>query len=142
MESFRWDSNFETGLGLVDVQHHGLVDLVNALGAVARTLAREIRTDDLACRLGGDEFLVICPVTPLEGTARLAEALRLSVAALAVETGSGAWHGSLSLGVAARTGAMAGPDDLLRHADKRLYLAKRAGRNRVCAGTGPAAVAA
>lgn len=112
------------------------------LVAVARALREAIRTDDLACRLGGDEFLVICPATALEGAARLAESLRLSLTGLAVETGAGAWYGSLSLGVAVRTEAMAGADDLLRQADERLYLAKRAGRNRVCARDGPAAVAA
>ncbi|HRE13700.1 MAG TPA: GGDEF domain-containing protein, partial [Usitatibacteraceae bacterium] len=123
-----------------DIHGHEAGDRV--LVEVARALAHGVRSDDLACRLGGDEFLVICPATPAEGAAILAEKLRATVAELSVHLGAGTWRGSLSVGVAVRDPVSAGPDDLLRRADGCLYLAKRTGRNRVCREDEPAARAA
>lgn len=96
---------------------------------LARRLSEAIRSDDVVCRLGGDEFLVICPATPLDGAMHLAEIVRTAVAELKVPTGSGTWHGSVSIGVATRTATMAAPDDLIKVADEGVYAAKRAGRN-------------
>jgi hemerythrin len=79
--------------------------------------------------LGGDEFLIICAGTPIEGAVLLAETIRAAVAALRVPAGTGEWRGSISVGVAARTAAMKGFDDLLQAADQGLYAAKRNGRN-------------
>lgn len=102
---------------------------------VLKGLATEIhqgfRTDDLACRLGGDEFLVICPNTSLSIGLDLAEGLLRRIGALTLQVRGGAWHGSLSIGVAAATPEMEAPVDLLRAADEGLYAAKAAGRNTV-----------
>jgi diguanylate cyclase (GGDEF)-like protein len=78
-------------------------------------------------RWGGEEFLVICPQTDLDGAAALAEQLRLRVAGAEFpEVG----HKTCSLGVAtlARDESVA---TLLARADAALYRAKQAGRNRV-----------
>lgn len=106
---------------------HDAGDVV--LTALARMLADSVRTDDLVCRLGGDEFLVICPDTPLSGAMQLAESMRSRVNAMRVAAGAGEWPGSVSIGVASRTAMMHAPDDLMRRADEGVYLAKRRGRN-------------
>ncbi|MBI5108217.1 MAG: bacteriohemerythrin [Rhodocyclales bacterium] len=110
-----------------DTQGHDAGDIV--LRALAASLQHAVRTDDLVCRLGGDEFLVICPATPLAGAMQLAEAVRRAVAALRVRAGAGEWQGSISIGVATRTPVMTGVDDLMKAADQGVYLAKRNGRN-------------
>jgi hemerythrin len=103
---------------------------------VLRQLAKQIRyalrTDDVVCRLGGDEFLVLCPGTPLDGALHAAETVRREIAMLHVSVGDGGeWLGSISVGVAVRTEAMHGTEDLIKAADDAVYLAKRNGRNRV-----------
>jgi hemerythrin len=101
--------------------------------AVLRTLAQKlldnVRTDDIVCRLGGDEFLVICANTPLNGALSLAETMRQKVADLRVVAGSGQWSGSISVGVATRTADMATIEFLMKTADQGMYIAKQRGRN-------------
>ncbi len=110
-----------------DTWGHEACDTV--LTTLARTLAESVRTDDMVCRLGGDEFLVICPHTPLEGAMQLGESLRARVNALRVAAGGGEWPGSVSIGVASRTTTMLAPDELMRRADEGVYMAKARGRN-------------
>jgi hemerythrin len=101
----------------------------DVLKELSRQLRYSVRTDDAVCRLGGDEFLIICPNTNLEGAMQLAEQVRQKVAALRVAAGSGQWLGSISVGVAARTEKMNTQDDLIKAADAGVYIAKRNGRN-------------
>ena len=100
---------------------------------VLRQLASHLRycmrTDDVVCRLGGDEFLIICPRTTLEGALHAAESTRQAIAQLRVPTGDGVWLGSISVGVAVRTPDMQNPEDLIKEADQGVYIAKREGRN-------------
>jgi hemerythrin len=100
---------------------------------VLRVLSRQIsastRSGDDVCRLGGDEFLVICPNTTLEVALQIAERIRLDVAELQVHAGNDMWNGSCSIGVASRTQMMMSQDDVIKVADKGLYLAKGMGRN-------------
>jgi hemerythrin len=103
------------------------------LCALATQLKDTVRTDDIVCRLGGDEFLILCSRTPLEGALQLAESLRRTVAALRVPAGCGEWRGSVSIGVATRTAATRGLEDLMKMADLGVYAAKHGGRNRVAA---------
>jgi diguanylate cyclase (GGDEF)-like protein/hemerythrin-like metal-binding protein len=112
-----------------DSHGHDAGDLV--LHALSKELRNAVRTDDLVCRLGGDEFLIICWDTPMDGALQLAEKIRLEVAALRVSAGTGEWRGSISVGVAVRTAGMKSMDDLLKAADLGVYAAKRRGRNRV-----------
>lgn len=106
---------------------HDAGDIV--LKVLASKLRHTVRTDDLVCRLGGDEFLIICARTPLEGAMKLAENLRAAVAALRVSAGLGVWQGSISVGVAVINSNMQKVEDLLKIADEGVYLAKRNGRN-------------
>jgi hemerythrin len=110
-----------------DTHGHDAGDAV--LKALSKSLSHAVRTDDIVCRLGGDEFLVICAGTSLDGGLTLAEKIRSDVAALRVAAGSGHWVGSVSVGVAARTPDMAGVDVLMKVADDGLYISKRNGRN-------------
>jgi hemerythrin len=99
------------------------------LRQLSRNLRYALRTDDIVCRLGGDEFFVICTHTQLEGAARIAEKLRAAIAALRVPAGNGEWRGSISIGVAARTAEMANFEQLIKAADEGVYAAKKNGRN-------------
>jgi hemerythrin len=110
-----------------DTHGHDAGDAV--LVALAKQLLHSVRTDDIVCRLGGDEFLILCANTPLDGALRLGEAVRAAVAALRVPAGNGEWRGSVSVGVIARTPAMKGREDLIKAADLSLYAAKANGRN-------------
>jgi hemerythrin len=102
----------------------------HVLRQLSRRLRCTLRTDDVLCRLGGDEFLVICEKTDLPGALFVAEALRCVVAADQLSFDAGhAWSGSISVGVASKGSGMHGHEDLIRVADKALYRAKRNGRN-------------
>jgi diguanylate cyclase (GGDEF)-like protein/hemerythrin-like metal-binding protein len=99
------------------------------LRQLARRLRLSVRNDDVVCRLGGDEFLIICDHTALAGAMAAAEKLRREVAALHVPAGKGVWRGSVSVGVAERTQSTNIFEDLLKLADDAVYVAKRNGRN-------------
>jgi len=95
---------------------------------LARTLDGAVRTDDQVFRLGGDEFLVLCPATDLDGGLLIAEQLRRRVAALRIPAGDGCWRGSVSIGLAVCDPATVSRESLLKAADEALYEAKAAGR--------------
>ena len=107
---------------------HGAGD--ELLKDVTAAISAELRLGDLLCRLGGDEFLVLCPATVGAGAAELAERLRVTIerAALRIAPDQGV---SASLGVASFPGAASDPSDLVRNADAALYAAKYGGRNQV-----------
>jgi len=104
------------------------------LRELARCLQHAVRNDDMVCRLGGDEFLIICANTPLQGALKTAEKVRSEVAALRVPAGDGLWMGSISVGVAVRQPDMPSFEALLKAADKGVYTAKARGRNCVASG--------
>lgn len=108
---------------------HDAGDVV--LRALANEISNAVRTDDTVCRLGGDEFLIICPFTALDGGMQVAEQVRAAVADMHIEAGIGIWHGSISVGVAEYRKDMEGLDALIKAADEGLYTAKRNGRNAV-----------
>jgi diguanylate cyclase (GGDEF)-like protein/hemerythrin-like metal-binding protein len=96
---------------------------------LACTLRDAFRSDDVVCRLGGDEFLVICPDTSLEGGLHVARQVQEKVSNLKIATGEDFWQGSISVGVAARNDHMTSHEELLKQADLAVYEAKRAGKN-------------
>jgi hemerythrin len=106
---------------------HGAGDAV--LAELGRTLRHSVRTDDIVCRLGGDEFFIICPGTDNDGGMHIAELTCKAVSELRVPTGDGVWHGSISIGVAALTPEVKTYEELIKAADKGVYAAKQAGKN-------------
>jgi hemerythrin len=110
-----------------DTHGHDAGDRV--LVEFAHTVRDALRTDDRVFRLGGDEFLVLCPRTDLEDGIRVAERIRQAVSALQVPTGDSHWTGSASIGIAVRMPHMNRLDDLIQLADRGVYLAKQQGRN-------------
>jgi two-component system cell cycle response regulator len=88
---------------------------------------------EVAARLGGEEFLLIFPRTPaVEATARC-ERLRLRIRGHEWGPITGRLPVTTSIGVTTVTGAGLTPPALLSRADRNLYAAKRAGRDRVVA---------
>lgn len=115
--------------------HYGHATGDDCLREVAATLAMLVRRPgDLCARYGGEEFAAILPHTDLAGARTLAERIREAVLALEIphEGSVVSPHVTVSIGIAASDPSAAEePDDLLRDADRRLYEAKSAGRNRV-----------
>ncbi len=99
------------------------------LAAVGRRLREVLRTSDIKCRYGGEEFMVVLPETPLEGARRVSETVRRAVADLRVT-----WGGS-TISVTASVGlTVAAPNEIevssvIGRADAALYRAKEDGRN-------------
>jgi two-component system cell cycle response regulator len=99
----------------------------------ALRIKRSIRGIDLACRYGGEEFVIVMPETDMAVAAMVAERLRRRIAAepFAIAQGSRQIPVTISIGIA----GLHGKDDtaaaLLKRADQALYRAKRDGRNRV-----------
>ncbi len=110
-----------------DLYGHDAGDEV--LKKLSKTLLHAVRNDDTVCRLGGDEFLVICPNTDKEGGMHIAELIRKAVSELRVPTGGESWYGSVSLGVAYRLPDMKRFEELIKVADNGVYLAKEDGKN-------------
>ncbi len=105
-----------------------------ALQRVARFLHENLRrTSDLVARYGGEEFLIVLPATDREGARQFAEFLRAGIEGLAlVHPGVDAGSLTASFGVVAEVPALGQvPTDLVQRADRALYRAKAAGRNRV-----------
>lgn len=108
-----------------DVHGHPIGDRV--LSRVARTLRANLRDEDLLCRYGGEEFVVILEKTPLLEALRVAERLRGAIGRIRLREMDGSV--SASAGLAAwRTGESG--DGFLARADQALYRAKAEGRDR------------
>ncbi len=119
---------------ILDVDHFKLVNDTfghqtgdQVLADIARILQKNIREVDIVGRWGGEEFLVICPETTIEGALVVAENLRLAMQAHVFEQ---VGRKSASFGVAMFHASEALTETLAR-ADTALYRAKREGRNRV-----------
>jgi len=108
-----------------DTRGHVVGDRV--IAELAARLRTEARDGELLARLGGDEFGWILPETDGDGAAAAAERLRLVVRSAPF---SGVGNLSVSVGVCALDD-VSGPEDLVAAADEALYVAKRAGRDRV-----------
>lgn len=114
-----------------DTYGHDSGDLV--LRYLAVVLRREARAEDVICRLGGEEFLVISPDTHLAAGMSLGERLRAAVARSRPSNGTLSHSVTVSIGIAQREAGMRAVDELIKAADTALYEAKRGGRNAVVA---------
>jgi len=127
---------------LIDIDHfkrindtfgHDVGDEV--LREFAVRLATNVRAVDLACRFGGEEFVVVMPDTGIEMAQRIAERLRRHVAGspFRVAGAEDPLAVTISIGVTCTAGEADTPDGLLKRADEAVYDAKAKGRNRVVA---------
>ena len=118
-----------------DAHGHDVGD--NVLRDVAYELRKGLRSFELVYRLGGEEFLIVLPGIDLEGGHQVAERIRAAIHAAR----PGGVAVTISAGLSAAHGDGVRYDDMFKVADRALYGAKRAGRNRVVAGeAGPGAV--
>jgi diguanylate cyclase (GGDEF)-like protein len=105
-----------------------------ALTHVAQLINITVRKLDMACRFGGEEFVVILPNTDLAQAVSVAERLRTMIATTPLEAMAQSIPLTVSLGVDEyRTQLVESPEGFLRRVDNWLYQAKKAGRNRVAA---------
>ncbi len=103
------------------------------LRGVAQILRARTKGDDVAARIGGDEFAILLPDTTLSGATSLAEQIRTALTRAGLRRGQAAERVAdvtISVGVA-HSGDGITLEELLQKADKALYEAKRGGRNQV-----------
>ena len=129
---------------MFDVDHFKLVNDKEGhlagdalLSGVSRHLSQALRSTDVKCRYGGDEFLIILPDTPTIGAQQVAECLRKEIAAVNAASNH-AVPITASLGVATAAPGELDPTNLVAQADAALYQAKHLGRNRGCVAPPPA----
>ncbi|MCI0550255.1 MAG: PAS domain S-box protein [Anaerolineae bacterium] len=127
------------GIIMIDIDHfkrfndtHGHAAGDALLRELGRFLQNHIRGEDIACRYGGEEFILIMPDASLEATQQRAEHLRQEVKGLRVRDASQLLEGiTLSLGVAIYPQHGRNMEIVMRAADAALYRAKQEGRDRV-----------
>lgn len=112
-----------------DTHGHAVGDV--ALREVAARIKRSVRTVDIVARYGGEEFIVLMPETGLQEASQVAERVRGSVANSPIVEDVASVTATLSIGVAEMDENSKNIDQLIVYADKALYEAKAAGRNRV-----------
>jgi two-component system cell cycle response regulator len=116
-----------------DTHGHDVGDEV--LREFASRISANVRGIDLACRYGGEEFVVVMPDTDTAFAYTVAERLRQSIelAPFAISRAPHKINVTASIGIASSSGGADSSDKLLHRADQALYRAKREGRNRVIA---------
>jgi len=136
---------FPVSLIMMDVDHFKAFNDTNGhdagdevLRQVAHVLKRHTRAEDVACRYGGEEFLVVLPGCAVDDAYSKAEAIREAVAQLQVlSRGSALPRITLSLGIACYPQDGDRMEDLIGGADAALYQAKAKGRNCITASNAP-----
>jgi diguanylate cyclase (GGDEF)-like protein len=111
-----------------DTWGHETGDLV--LRGLAEALAAATRSVDLAARLGGEEFAILLPNTDAQGAEGVAERIQRDLATMTVRAGDEMVRATASFGISSFPD-LAPLTDLLNDADRCLYEAKRAGKNRI-----------
>lgn len=114
---------------LNDNYGHDLGD--DALKQLSDCLLEQIRSSDIPCRLGGEEFLIVLPNSDLTDAQNKAEKIRVAISQIAVETRSSCVQFTASFGVASFPEHGENLDQILKAADRALYRAKELGRDRV-----------
>jgi len=126
---------------LLDIDHfkavndsHGHAAGDEVLREFSRRVRKAVRNIDLACRLGGEEFVVAMPDTDAALALLVGERIRQKIAGERFQVSDGAsLEITVSIGISSLEGREDTPEGLLKRADEALYRAKRAGRNRVAA---------
>lgn len=107
----------------------------DVLREFAVRIRKSIRGIDLACRYGGEEFVIVMPETDLHVAGMVAERLRRSIAGepFAIDKGAKRLDVTISIGISTLETKGEAISDVLKRADQALYRAKHDGRNRVVA---------
>jgi diguanylate cyclase (GGDEF)-like protein/PAS domain S-box-containing protein len=123
---------------IADIDHfkkindgHGHQAGDEVLVLVAALLKNQARGSDIACRYGGEEFLLVMPGSTLEFAHKRAEEIRQKCVALAIEKGGTNLEVTLSFGIAGYPDHGQEADEVIIRADQALYQSKANGRNRV-----------
>ena len=132
--------NTSMALLLLDLDHfkqvndrHGHAAGDEALRQLAALMTARSRTEDVPCRFGGEEFLLLMPGSSLDIAMERAELLRVAFEAIEVPSEHGLLRCTVSIGVASFPQHGDSQDALVRCADLALYAVKRGGRNGVLA---------
>ena len=112
-----------------DTYGHNVGDVV--LKKLAEICLSTVREIDIAGRLGGEEFGIVLPETKIDDAIEVAERLRKAVETDRIRLADAGFNITISIGVASLTSGHRTLDDLMISADKALYAAKAAGKNRV-----------
>ena len=127
----------EFAIVMIDIDHfkaindtHGHAIGDDVLRDLARACQATLRASDCFARFGGEEFVALLQLTDTAGATAVAEILRKTVAVLAFENRTPPAV-TVSLGVASYLASSESLHDILNEADRQLYAAKAAGRNRV-----------
>ncbi|MEL7273083.1 MAG: PleD family two-component system response regulator [Pseudomonadota bacterium] len=127
---------------IMDIDHfkavndtHGHQAGDDVLRTFAERIGRNVRGNDMACRFGGEEFVIVMPDTDQQLAFVVADRMRREIAAHPFIVNGGALQIpiTVSAGVSSYLGAQDTADAMLGRADGALYEAKRAGRNQVVA---------
>ncbi|HET9957908.1 MAG TPA: GGDEF domain-containing protein [Polyangiaceae bacterium] len=130
----------ELSLVLFDIDHFKRVNDTfghpagdQVLIQISQAVATMIRSEDMFARYGGEEFALLLRGVALPGAVRLAERVRATIESLLVACEKGSIRVTISAGCAALS-ELENPvgEALIQAADRRLYIAKNSGRNRVC----------
>lgn len=132
--------NTDLAVIVLDIDHfkkindnHGHQGGDEVLVAVARLLVEKVRSVDSVARMGGEEFALLLPGAKRLGAAVMAERVRATIEQHPFTAQGGEVRVTASLGMACYGVETAGSiENLLAIADRRLYLAKNSGRNRIC----------
>lgn len=103
------------------------------LKTISRSIRQELRDEDILCRYGGEEFLILLTGATLDNAQHSADRFRQRVAATPIHFEDMQFHITCSMGVAEYNAGMDTPESLVSRADKALYQAKNNGRNQVVA---------
>lgn len=128
-----------TGVLMLDLDHfkkvndtygHLTGDIV--LREVAKRITESVRFYDTVGRYGGEEFVVVLPNCGKAEIEQLAERIRFAIASVLIPTVDMEIAVTVSIGASVAAAELRWTNDILAAADKALYQAKEAGRNRVC----------
>lgn len=108
--------------------HHAGDEMIRAVADICRA---EIRKTDIACRFGGDEFVIALPNTDMRRAVQFADRLHECFSEQLGQFSTEGGAATVSIGVASMVPGDRSYEDALKRADRALYTAKRAGKNRV-----------
>ena len=133
-------SGIPTSLVLIELDHfnkitsnYGHESGNTVLKQVAETMIAEVRTTDIVCRYGGEEFAIIFPETHLNPAVKVADRIREIIAYTPIETSNGVINVTASMGASVYMKAsILALDEFVNSVDKYLYEAKQSGHNCIC----------